>query len=287
MSDARADRRGTAGLALTVVLFASLAGLLVLKTVVDGIPRQKIPGASVIYIPSGKYLKYATLGYSSLAADLVYLWAIQYYSTYTIVDRFQNLEHIFSVIAELDPRYTDPYEVGALIAAYEARNLDLAYKILDLGLAKNPNQWLFPFEAGHYAQMARDYETAKRYYEKAVRIPGAPELIKRLYAAAGFKTMDLKTAWETWLDVYNTASDERTRKIAGNHLYQVKSAMDIAAIQAALAEFRARYHRLPADLGELERVRLLASVPRDLDGRDYLYDPQKGEVSPPSIWWKR
>ncbi len=287
MSDARADRRDAAGLALTIVLLASLAGLLALKTVVDGIPRQKIPGASVIYIPSGKYLKYASLGYSSLAADLVYLWAIQYYSTYTIVDRFQNLEHIFSIIAELDPRYTDPYEVGALIAAYEARNLDLAYKILDLGLAKNPSQWLFPFEAGHYAQMAKDYETAKRYYEKAVRIPGAPDLIKRLYAEAGFKTMDLKTAWETWLDVYNTAPDERTRKIAGNHLYQVKSAIDIAAIRAAVAEFRTRFRRLPADLGELERVRLLASVPRDLDGRDYLYDPQKGEVSPPSIWWKR
>ena len=29
---------------------------------------------------------------------------------------------------------------------------------MDLGLAKNPDQWIFPFEAGHYAQMAKDYE---------------------------------------------------------------------------------------------------------------------------------
>jgi tetratricopeptide (TPR) repeat protein len=287
MSLVRADRRGFTGLALTMILLASVAGLTVLKSTVDRIPRQKIPGASIIYIPSGKLLKYATLGYSSLAADLIYLWAIQYYSTYTVIDRFQNLEHIFSIISELDPRYTDPYEVGALIAAYEARDLGLAFKILDLGLAKNPDQWLFPFEAGHYAQMAKDYETARRYYEKASRIPGAPEIVKRLHAATRFKTMDLKTAWEMWLEVRETAADDRTRKIADNHLYQVKSVGDIGIIRAALARFRERYGRLPAALEELERVRILPSLPRDLDGRDYLYDSHKGEVSPPSIWWKR
>jgi len=287
MKAVRARRRGFASLALTAVLAASGAGLAVLKTAVDRLPRQKVPGASIIYLPSGKFLKYATLGYSSLAADLIYLWAIQYYSTYTVVDRFRNLEHIFSIIAELDPRYSDPYEVGALIAAYEARDLGLAFKILDLGLAKNPGQWLFPFEAGHYAQMARDYETAKRYYEKALRIPGAPDIVKRLYAAAGFKTMDLKTAWEMWLEVRETAADERTREIADNHLYQVKSAADIAVIRAALEQFRKRYGRLPVELAELERVRLLPSLPRDLDGRDYRYDPRNGEVTPASIWWKR
>ena len=99
--------------------------------------------------------------------------------------------------------------------------------------------------------------------------------------------MDLKTAWEMWLEVRDTAADARTRKIADNHLYQVKSAADIGIIRTALAQFRARYRRLPASLEELERVRILASVPRDLDGQAYLYDSQKGEVSPPSIWWKR
>lgn len=287
MNTARATRRGRAGLGLILVLLLSCAGLMTLKAAVERIPRQKIPGASIIYIPSGKFLRYATLGYSSLAADLVYLWAIQYYSTTTVVDRFQNLEHIFSIIAELDPRYTDPYEVGALIAVYEAKDLNLAYKILDLGLAKNPDQWIFPFEAGHYAQIAKDYETAKRYFEKTMRIPGAPEIVKRLYAAAGLKTMDLKTSWETWLEVYKTAGDERTRKIAERHLYQVRSTMDIIVIQGAIEQFRARYTHPPKDLEELVRVRILASLPRDLDGKDYLYDAQKGEASPPSIWWKR
>lgn len=280
-------RKGSATPALLALLFLLCAGIVSLKLAVERIPRKKIPGASVIYIPSGRYLKYATFGYSSLVADLVYIWAIQYYTTYTIVDRFQNLEHIFSIIAELDPRFTDPYEIGALIAVNEAKDLRLAYKILDLGLAKNPDQWIFPFEAGHYAQRARDYETARKYYEKTMNIPGSPELAKRLYAAAGFKVMDLEESWKTWLEVYNTAADERTKKIAGKHLYQVRSTADINRLHDAVRQFRERYQRLPAGLDELVRYRILPALPQDLDGKEYVYNPKTGEIKPPSIWWKR
>jgi tetratricopeptide (TPR) repeat protein len=253
----------------------------------DRITRKKIPGASIIYLPSGKYLKYATLGYSSLAADLIYIWAIQYYSTPTIVDRFQNLFHIFSIIAELDPRFTDAYEVGALIAAYEDKKLELAYRVLDLGLEKNPDQWYFPFLAGHYAQLAKDYESARKYYEKAMKIEGAPEIVKRLYAASSFRIMDLKTAWETWLEVFNAAQEERIKKIASNHLYQVKAAMDIQMIEEGLARYKARFGHLPPALQELARMGIIPAVPQDMDGRDYVYNPRTGEVKAPTIWWKR
>jgi tetratricopeptide (TPR) repeat protein len=280
-------RKGAAAIALAALLFLLCAGIVSLKLAVERIPRKKIPGASIIFIPSGKYMKYATFGYSSLAADLVYIWAIQYYTTYTIVDRFQNLEHIFSIIAELDPRFTDPYEIGALIAVNEAKDLRLAYKILDLGLAKNPDQWIFPFEAGHYAQRAGDYETARKYYKKTMDIPGSPEISKRLYAAAGMKVMDLKESWETWLEVYNTATDKRTKKIAGKHLYQVKSAADTNLLKEAIRQFRERYHRLPAELDELVRFGILSALPQDLDGKPYVYDSKTGAIKPPSIWWKR
>jgi len=280
-------RRGSATVALVAFIFLLGAGIVSLKLAVERIPRKKIPGASIIYIPSGKYLKYATFGYSSFVADLVYIWAIQYYTTYTIVDRFQNLEHIFSVIAELDPRYTDPYEIGALIAVNEAKDLGLAYKIMDLGLAKNPDQWIFPFEAGHYAQRAGDFETARKYYEKTKNIPGAPDIARRLYAAAGFKVSDLKESWETWLEVYNTAADERTKKIAGKHLYQVKSTMDISLLKEAVRRFREMYRRTPAELDELVRFGIVSALPQDLDGKEYVYNPKTGEITPPSIWWKR
>jgi hypothetical protein len=135
--------------------------------------------------------------------------------------------------------------------------------------------------------MGKDYETARKYYDKAMKIPGAPDIVKRLYAATGFKAMDLKTSWETWLEVYNTAKDERTKKIASKHLYQVKSVLDLGVLREAIKRYQERYQHNPGELSELVQAGFLASVPKDLDGKDYLYDSRAGTVSPPTIWWKR
>ncbi|MGQ9471443.1 MAG: tetratricopeptide repeat protein [Candidatus Aminicenantales bacterium] len=270
-------------------LFLILSGLIFmgLKVRCDQVNRGRVPGSAIIYIPSGKYLKYATFGYSSVLADLIYLWAIQYYSDYSIADRFNYLEHIFSIIAELDPRYIDPYELGALVAVYEAGNLELGLKILDMGLEKNPDQWIFPFEAAHFAQMRKNYEIARLYYKKAMEIPGAPDIVKRLYAFTAFKTMDLETSWKMWLEIYQTTSEERVKKIANNHLYQVKAAIDKQLIERAVAQFKEKFGRNPYDLSQLVRTGLLREIPRDLDGLEYIYDPRTGEVKAAQVWWKR
>jgi tetratricopeptide (TPR) repeat protein len=273
---------------LVIILLASCALIMGLKTLTDSISRASIPGASIIYIPSGKFLKYAAFGYSSLAADLIYLWAIQYYSNYTIAERYDHLDHIFAIIAELDPRYLDPYEMGAIIAVYEARDPYLAFKILDRGLEKNPDQWIFPYQAGHYAQMVmKDYELAREYYKKTMEIPDAPPIAKRLYANAAFKGMDYETAWQSWLEVFQTAEDERIKKIASNHLYQVKSALDVERIKEAIEDYKQKYGQNPPSIDHLVKSGILDSLPKDLDGNDYLYRPEKGEVESQTTWWKR
>ena len=271
-----------------LILLVSLAMFMGLKLHLDTMVREKAPGSSIIYIPTGKYLKYATLGFSSLAADIVYLWAIQYYSNTEIEDRFDHLDHIFSIISELDPDYLDPYEIGAIIAVYEAGNYDLAFKILDRGLENNPEEWLFPYEAGHYAQrFLKDYELAREYYRKAMNIPGAPVQTRRLFANALFETMDYQTSWDTWLEIFQTARDERTKKIASNHLYRVKSAVDIKNLSDAVEEYKTRFSRLPESLDQLAGAGLITDIPMDMDGKAYVYDPETGKVTSPTVPWKR
>src|SRR5512137_2968309 len=139
MSKGTLAKRASATLLLVAFLFMTAAALAALKVRTDKVVRRKLPGSSIIYIPSGKLLKFAAFGYRALAADVIYLWAIQYYSTPTIDDRFDHLDHIFAIINELDPRYQDPYEVGALIAIQEARDVRAAFAILDRGAANNPD----------------------------------------------------------------------------------------------------------------------------------------------------
>lgn len=283
--------RGLSTIFLVLLLILTCGIFMILKIENDNISRKKLPGSSVIFIPSGKYLKFATLGYSSLLADLVYLWAIQYYSNYSIPERFDYLDHIFSIIAELDPCYLDPYDIGALIAVYDARDLDIALKILDRGLDKNPDQWIFPYNAGHYVQMLKkDHILAQEYYKKMMEIEGAPAIARRLYADAAFKSMDYQTALENWQEIYQTAKeekDERIKKIASNHIYQVKAAIDIQMVKGAIAKFKERYGRNPIDLSRLVKAGFLDSLPKDLDGKEYLYDSKTGEVKAPTIPWKR
>ena len=259
-----------------------------LKVRTDAIVRKKLPGSSIIYIPSGKFLQYATFGYRALAADLIYLWAIQYYSTPTIDDRFRYLDHVFAIISELDPQYLDHYETGALIATSEARDMSLALKILDNGIEKNPREWLLPFDAGHIAMRElQNFDLAKDYFKKCMDLPGAPDFTRRLYANALYKRGDIETSWQTWLEIYDTAPDERTKKIASNHLYQVKSALDIDRLKEALKKYDERYGRRPAELGDLVRTQFLSELPKDLDGQDYVYDPKTGEVKAATIPWRR
>jgi len=303
------DRKGAAAVLLIVFLLAAAAGIMALKAATDRVVRKELPGSSIIYIPSGKFLKYAVFGYRALAADAIYLWSIQYYSTPTIDDRFDHLDHVFAIINELDPRFQDPYEVGAMIAVDGARDvlssardisggrgrqeyarslIQAAFSILDRGAANNPDQWVYPFNAGHIALMTlKDYPLAEKYFEQCMKIPGAPEFVERLRANAMFKKGDLKTSWETWLDIHRRAPDERTRRIASNHLYNVKATIDGTALEDAAAKYRERFGRLPADLGTLVRTGFISEVPRDLDGTDYLYDPATGKVKTAVSPWKR
>ena len=281
-------KRVSGGLALGLFLAATAAAFMGLKLETDRILRARVPGSSIIFVPSGKFLKAATFGYSALAADLVYLWAIQYYSDYEIPDRFERLDHIFSVISDLDPRYTDPYELGSLSAGMEAHDVPLALKILDRGAARNPDMWLFPFEAGHIARMQlKDDKLAREYFGRAAAVPGAPDLIRRLYASSTFRAADYQAAWEIWQEIYRTAKDPQIKKTAANHLYQVKAAMDLETLSGALGKYKDKLGRLPSSLDRLVAAGFLSSLPTDLDGKDYVYDPATGQVRTPTIWWKR
>ena len=288
MNGRSAAARGSATLALLAVLLGTCAAFMALKLKTDTIVRKKVPGSSIIFIPSGKFLKYATFGYSSLAADFIYIWSIQYYSTPTIDDRFTHLDHIFAIISDLDPAFIDPYETGSLIASVEAGDSRLALKILNNGIAKNPKEWLLPFDAGHIAMMnLKDFDLAQEYFKECMDLPGAPDFTRRLYANALYRKGDLETAWQTWLDIYKTAPDEQVRKIASNHLYQVKSAIDTGRLKEAIGRYRDLTGRLPSELADLVRAHILASLAKDLDGQDYVYDPQTGAVRAATSPWKR
>src|SRR5437867_12710220 len=236
--------------------------------VVQGRVERMTRGGTIhplLYLPSGKYLKVMALGFDGLAADMIYLWSIQYYGNYDIKDRYEYLERIYDqVITELDPHYLDPYLVGALIMTVEARNPEMALRLLDKGVRSNPDQWIMPFEAGFLCYNdLHDYKRAAVYFEKAAGIPGVHPLVRRLYAEMYNRAGDKRTSLKEWLEIYRTTNDPYVHNVAWNHAHDLKVDVDLADLRGAVSRFHEMEKRPPHRLLEVVVSGLLATLPRD------------------------
>lgn len=235
----------------------------------------------LLYLPNGKYLRLASLGHPSLAADLVYLWAIQHYSGYERGDRYRYVEHVFrNVIPDLDPRYLDAYAIGSLVLSVETRDVDAALRVLDRGIAENPGEWLLPWMAGWECHHAGLRDRAIAYFDRAVNVPGAPSQILRHRAGMVDRAGDLVGAYNLWRELYDDPeSDPATRAIAERRMIDLHVRIDLEALSGAVRAFRSGAGRNPRAIHELVHVGLLPEVPRDPNGATYVYDPATGAVS--------
>lgn len=235
----------------------------------------------LLYLPNGKYLKALSLGHAPLVADFVYLWAIQYYSDYDRKDRFRFVEHVFgNVIAELDPSYTDPYWLGALILSTEAGDVDAGLRVLDRGIALNPSEWVLPYVAGWECHRVGRFERAAEYFERAAKTPGAPASIVRLEAGMTARAGNMREAIARWREVLSDPrNDEGARAIATRQIRMLSVRADIQDIDAAIVRYREVNGRPPQSLAELVPTGFLKLLPQDPDGKPYLYDPATGTVS--------
>jgi tetratricopeptide (TPR) repeat protein len=237
--------------------------------------------APLLYLPSGRYLKAASLGFDAILADVLYLWSIQYYSNYRIEDRYLYLERIYrDVITELDPRYIDPYLVGALIMTAEARQPEAALRLLDKGIEHNPGDWILPFEAGYVCyNEIKDYARAARYFEIALRSPDVHPAVRRFHAEMHNRAGDPRTSLREWASIWETSDDPYVRAVAWNHVHDLRVEVDITTLREAIARFVAARGRGPARLEDLVGGGLLGSLPADPEGGAYVYDPARGEVA--------
>jgi hypothetical protein len=261
-----------------------LLGLLLFSGLQLRIDELKLKAAprEPIYLPSGKYLKAIAIGNTTLMADILYLWSIQYYDIYTVKEhRFRYLEHVYDMITDLDPGYLDPYLVGALIMAREGGFYQMAFRLLEKGMKNNPDAWILPVDAGFYAfQDLKDYELALYYFRKAAAIKGAPEFINRLIAGIYEQKNENQTALAFWLEIYETAEEDWVKAIAYNHIYDLKIKIDVEQLKVAVELFKDRNKRFPRSLRELVKAGFLYQLPKDPEGNYYLYDRITGEVKP-------
>jgi tetratricopeptide (TPR) repeat protein len=274
-----AGRVGVALLALSATAAVGFAGV-----GLERLGQTRSVEQELLYLPNGRYLKVASLGHAPLVADLLYLWAIQYYSNYERIDRYRYVEHVFGdVITELDPHYVDPYWLGALIMSVEAGDLEAGLRLLDKGRRNNPDEWTLPYLAGWECYHAEQFERAAEYFGIAAQVPGAPSALSRLRAGMFTKAGDLRTAIEMWQGVLEApGSDEASLAIAGRQIRELSVRLDLEILRQAIDRFLNDNGVYPRSLDDLVAARYIRSRPLDPEGREYDYDPTTGRVSSPA-----
>ena len=177
----------------------------------------------LLYYPSGVWVRQASLGYETLAADLAWLRGIQYYGEHRLTDqKFEMIGHVMGVVADLDPRFLQPYVFGAFVLAQEMKRPERGLALLERGMEENPDRWELAFEAGFLHYVARhDYTEAGRYFARAARLPGHPEYVERFAAFAQQRAGNDAVAILLWKRVL----------VTGNKYMQEVAKREIARIE--------------------------------------------------------
>lgn len=231
-----------------------------------------------LYLPSARYLKHATLGFRSVAADFLYVWSIQYYST-SRRDRWRHLPRFYDAITNLNPRFQTAYSIGALILALEAGDRTQALALLDKGIRQNPETYFLAWEAAMHARDMGEFDRQLAYLRLAMSKPDAPFYVRHWYNYALARKGSKEEALRLWQETYHAARSERERRVAARYVRDLTLELDLEKLRTGIAGFRERFGRPPSALDELVRAGELAAVPVNPEGQPYVYDRVHGEVS--------
>jgi hypothetical protein len=232
------------------------------------------------YLPSGDYLRMASLGYRELAADLLWLQAIQVMGERKLSEEEgQWLYNAVDRITTLDPKFVRAYEAGSHALCILVVMPEKSNRLLEKGMQHNPQEWKLPFLLGinYYFELADD-EKAAEAMAKAARLPGAPEGITRLAAKLFVSAKSPQQAVELLAKVYEETSDENIRKTLEIRLKESLVERDIQILEQTISRYQVNYSRRPERLENLVEQGFLRELPKEPFGGHYLYEPSTGAV---------
>ncbi len=271
-------REGRSFLFILIILL--LICVYVLQYNIENIKKAYPQFESLLYLPTGRFIKSAVLGFDELAADILYVKAIGYFGGHYLSDReYEWLYHILDVVTTLSPAFKDPYEFGAIILALEAGEIENSNRLLKKGIKHSPRYWRFPFYLGfNYFFYLGDYQSAAFYMERASRSPGhpayLPSLTSRLYAEA----RNPEYAIEFLIEIYKGTEDEMIKKEIEVRIKELIIERDLNLLEKMVRRYVQLYNHTPLSLKELVKSNLIKYIPKEPFGGHYYIDEEAGLV---------
>ena len=184
-----------------------------------------------LYLPSATFLRYASLGYRSMVADLMWIRATQEFGKEIMSKKKGERKHQFlfpllDLSVSLDPHFIGAYRFGGLLL-HVVKQVDNAIALYEKGYAANPDRWEMPHDLGRlYFLDLKDHEKALYWWKITDTLPGRPEYIPRflprLYAQSGQREI----AIQLWLELLDVAEQFSFRVIIIQELEKLGVSVD-------------------------------------------------------------
>jgi hypothetical protein len=262
----------TAAIAVPL-LFASISAL---QVRIDARTRTAAQQKEELLFRSDATIKKLSLGYESLAADIYWTRAIQYYGTRvgTPHPQWDLLWPLLDITTALDPHLIVAYRFGAIFLSETgeggAGRTDLAVELVKRGIAANPDEWRLYTDLGFlYYWRLRDYTDAAATYVAGSKVPNAPLWVKLMAARIADKGGSIETSRMIWSELYDSTKDPNIRKYALQQLRGLKAQQDEEQLDELAEQYRNRFGHYPASTQEMRAAGILVGIPVDPAGFAY------------------
>jgi hypothetical protein len=230
----------------------------------------------VMYIQSPKLIKFLSLGYTGLAADIYWTRAVQYFGGHHEQRslRYDLLKPLLDLTTELDPHLIVAYEFGSFFLAQKppegAGIPDEAVKFVERGIHNNPDNWRLYYHLGfiHYIER-EDYTAASDAFQRGSQVPGAHPWMKVMAATMSARGGDIQTARFLWTKIYESSDDKQIRQNALVRLVALRVDEDATRLEALVQHYKQRTGTYPANWQQLIAAGMLRDVPADPSGAAY------------------
>jgi hypothetical protein len=282
--------RATVGATLGILMAVGMAGVWKLQTEID-VERESLHLESEdLAVRSGSMVKRMSLEYAPLMAAIYWTRAVQYFGEkHHLHD--QNLELLWPLLditTTLDPELLPAYRSGSIFLSDSpprgAGQPDLAVKLLERGIAANPQRWRLYQDLGNvYYFDKKDYANASKTFAKGAEVPGALIWMKTMAAKIAAEGESPETSFFLWKQVYDTANEPQTKEAAAQHLRLLKAQMDCSEIDRIVDEYAKKTGKHVSKISELVEAGVLQGMPRDPRGFPYVLGGDgKAKLNPKS-----
>jgi hypothetical protein len=262
---------------LLLILPAGFAGVWRLQRKVNVERDAMYQEQDEVLLRSPKLMKLVTLEYATLAADIYWTRAVQYYGSKHLGQdtNLESLWPLLDVATALDANLLPAYRFGALfLGEPEPRGAgrpDLAVQLLERGLKANPDYWRLNQDLGNvYYLELKDYAKAGQAYLEGSKKPGAAPWMKIMAARFLEKGESRDTSAILWTELFNSSRDAAIKENARVNLQLLRADEDIEHLNALAEEFAAKVGRSPKSMGEIVQSGLIPGVPGDPAGYPYV-----------------